>query len=503
MKRQLEQIAKNLHRMSDAEIQKLYDQLSHLDAAAERDRCREDFLAFLKKTWSAPEAFIQGQHHKIVSEAFNRVVRGECKRLIINIAPRHGKSEMGSIHLPAWYLGHNPNRRVIQASHTAELAVGFGRRVRDMVQQTEYQEIFPGFALRADAKAAGRWTTVKGGQYFAIGVGGNVAGKGADLFIIDDSVSEQQALSGDPAVYDTVYQWFLTGPRQRLQPNAAIVVIETRWSQRDLSGRLISRMIKDDDVDKWEVIELPAILPSGKPLFPEYWKLADMLKLKAELPVGRWNAQYQQQPTAEEGALVKREWWKRWTGRPPECEFILQSWDCAQTNNETSDPSACTTWGVFRHPGPKGHDTPHIMLLDAFTERLEFPELKARAFKEYRHWKPDSVVIESKSAGTPLIYELRARGIPAQEYTPTRGNTKLVRVNAVADLFHSGMVWAPETRFADEVIEQFAAFPNGEYDDLVDSSTQALIRYRMGGFVRIHTDEDFEDDFVPRRADYY
>ena len=169
---------------------------------------------------------------------------------------------------------------------------------------------------------------------------------------------------------------------------------------------------------------------------------------------------------------------------------------------QRSDFSACTTWGVFYKPDDDGVTQPNIILLDAHKERLEFPELKKAAMEFYNDWQPDATIVEAKAAGTPLIFELRAMGIPVAEYTPSRGNDKISRVNAVSDLFASGIVWAPGTRFAEEVIEEFAAFPAGDHDDLVDSSTQALLRFRQGGFLRLNSDEEDEPHY-PKRASYY
>jgi predicted phage terminase large subunit-like protein len=409
--------------------------------------------------------------------------------LIINMPPRHTKSEFASYMLPAWFLGKFPNKKIIQCSNTAELAVGFGRKVRNLVDSDVYSKIFPNVALRIDSKAAGRWSTNENGEYFAIGVGGTVTGKGADLLIIDDPHSEQEAAlaASDPSVYDKVYEWFTSGPRQRLQPGGSIVIVMTRWGKRDLTGRVLQSMVERDG-DEWEIIELPAIMPNELPLWPEFWSLDELVKLRNELPLSKWQAQYQQQPTSEAGAIVKREWWQVWEGdRPPPCEFIIQSWDTAFTKNERSDYSACTTWGVFYKD--EDEKDAHIILLDALKERLEFPDLKSRALEMYREWEPDAFIVEAKASGAPLIYELRTMGIPVQEFTPTRGNDKITRINSVADMFASGRVWAPRKRWAEEVIEEMAAFPNSDHDDLVDSATQALIRFRKGGFVRLDLDE--------------
>ena len=476
--------------LPESEHEKLMEQVGEYRAAVDRERAQESFMEYVKMMWPG---FVGGRHHALVAKKFEAVASGKLKRLIINMAPRHTKSEFASYLLPSWYLGKFPEKKVIQCSNTAELAVGFGRKVRNLVGSGQYAGVFPDVNLRQDSKAAGRWATNKGGEYFAIGVGGTVTGKGADLLIIDDPHSEQEAAmaAGNPDVYQKVYEWYTSGPRQRLQPGGTIVIVMTRWGEADLTGRVMKDALQREKGEEWELIELPAILPSGKPLWPEFWSLKELEALKEELPVAKWNAQYQQQPTGEEGAIVKREWWQRWKGeRGPQCEFIIQSWDTAFTKSERSDYSACTTWGVFyRNEDP---NDVNVILLDAYKERLEFPELKAMAHKLYLEWEPDAFVVEAKAAGAPLIFELRRMGIAVSEYTPSRGNDKFVRLNSVTDLFKSGKVWAPETKWADEVIEEVAAFPNAANDDLVDSTTQALIRFRQGGFLRLDSDEKDE-----------
>ncbi len=490
-----------INNLSLDEKEELLTLLEELDDAKSRIKSKKSYLSFVKSQWSA---FIHGDHHEIMAEAFERVAKGELKRLIINMPPRHTKSEFASYLLPAWFLGLYPDKKIIQTAHTAELAVGFGRKVRNLVNSQDYKRIFTDVSLQADSKAAGRWNTNKGGEYFAIGVGGAVTGKGADLLIIDDPHSEQEGASSDINVFNKTYEWYTSGPRQRLQPNGAIVVVMTRWHQRDLTGQIVDASIKRGGADEWEVIELPAILPSGTPLWEEFWKLEELEALKAELPSSKWSAQYQQDPTAEEGALVKREWWRTWEyTEPPDCDFIIQSWDTAFLKNQRADFSACTTWGVFYKEGDDGMLAPNVILLDAYKDRLEFPDLKRLATEKYNEFKPDAFIVEAKAAGMPLIFELRATGIPVQEYTPSRGNDKISRVNAVSDLFSSGVVWCPETRWAEEVIEEFAGFPNMEHDDLVDSSTQALLRFRQGGFIPLYTDEEEEELEPHRRADYY
>jgi predicted phage terminase large subunit-like protein len=495
----MDDLDKLLDGLDPALYDKLLDEVKVYQAAVEREKAQVSFMEYVKMMWPG---FVHGRHHALMAKKFEAIAKGEMKRVIINMPPRHTKSEFASYLLPSWFLGLHPAKKVIQCSNTADLAVGFGRKVRNLVDSEQYATVFPGVKLRQDSKAAGRWATNKNGEYFAIGVGGTVTGKGADLLIIDDPHSEQEAAlaAGNPEIYQKVYEWYTSGPRQRLQPGGAIVIVMTRWGEADLTGRVLQDALKREKGEEWELIELPAIMPSGNPLWPEFWSIDELEALKEELPVSKWNAQYQQKPTGEEGALVKREWWKIWEReRPPRCEYVIQSWDTAFTKSERSDYSACTVWGVFHmDEDPKNVN---VILLEAYQERLEFPELKEKAFEMYNIWEPDTCIIEAKAAGSPLIFEMRRMGVPVQEYTPVRGNDKFVRINSVTDLFRSGKVWAPDTRWAHELIEQMAAFPNAAHDDLVDSSTQALIRFRQGGFLRLNTDE--EDEQVYRRKVAY
>jgi predicted phage terminase large subunit-like protein len=501
---ELQNLEQNLGNLSEAQLRALYEQLDVAVEIKAKENCQENFMDFVHKVW--PD-FIDGAHHKEMANAFERVANGKIKRLIINMPPRHTKSEFASYLLPAWFLGKFPKKKVIQTSHTAELAVGFGRKVRNLVDSDLYKSIFPGVGLQSDSKAAGRWATNQGGDYFAIGVGGAVTGKGADILIIDDPHSEQEAAlsENNPEIYDKTYEWYTSGPRQRLQPGGSIIMVMTRWSKKDLTGQVLKSAMQRSG-EEWEVIEFPAILPDDLPLWPQFWKLQELLALKNELPNGKWMAQYMQQPTSDVSAIIKREWWKQWEDEdPPYCEFLIQSWDTAFLKTQRSDYSACTTWGVFYRPNDRGVDVANIILLNSFKRRMEFPELKQTAFEHYKEWEPDSIIVEAKASGAPLVFELRAMGIPVQEYTPSKGNDKIARLNACADLFASGRVWVPCTAWAEELVEEVASFPSGEHDDLVDSMSQALLRFRRGGFVQLDSDEQDEPKMFKskRNQGYY
>ena len=460
------------------------------------DYSKNNFLYFVKQMW--PE-FIAGAHHKIIADKLEGIATGELKRLIVNMPPRHTKSEFASYLFPAWMIGRKPTMKIIQATHTTELAVSFGRKVKNLLERDDYKEIFPDANLSADSKASGRWDTKAGGMYYAVGVGSNLAGRGGDLIVIDDPHSEQTAMSNSG--FEDAWEWYTGGPRQRLQPGGAIVLVQTRWSQKDMTGQLIKSMAKDPLADQWEVIELPAIMPSGSACWSEYWSLPDLESVKASIPPSKWNAQYQQTPTGEDNAIIPRSWWKRWKKKNvPDLKYVIQSYDTAFTKRETSDYSAITTWGVF---SPEEGGPPGLILLDSKKGRWDFPELKGIALEEYEYWDPDTVIVEAKASGLPLTHELRNTGIPVVNFTPSKGNDKVSRVHSVSPLFEAGMVWAPEETFADEMIEEVAAFPNGEYDDLVDSMTQALMRYRQGNFVNLPSDDWGDEELKETRIRAY
>ena len=489
--------------MSVAEKIELMDMLEERERRASMYNSRKDMLEFAKHVYPG---FKVGPQHRKLAKIFQDVIDGKKKRVIINIAPRMGKSEFSSYLFPAYFLGNFPNKKIIMGTHTAGLSEDFGRRVRNLLDTEEYHEVFPNTEIAADQSAAGKWSTGAGGQYYAAGVGGALAGRGADLFVIDDPHSEQDVKINSRLAFDTAWAWFQTGPLQRLMPGGAIIVIMTRWSKLDLTGRLIEYQTKNPESLPWEIVELPAILNEGsdneKSLWPEQWPLATLKATKASIAPQYWNAQYMQQPTSNNAAIIARTAWRIWEAdEPPRCDYIIQSWDTAFETKTTSDYSACTTWGVFYNE--EENNRPQIILLDAFKDRMPFPELKKIALKHYREWEPDAFIVEKKASGGPLIQELRNIGIFVEETSPSRGNDKITRVNAISDLFASGTVWAPDTRWAREVIEEVASFPNGDHDDYVDTTSQALLRFRQGGFISLESDERDEPQMFRRKTHAY
>jgi len=492
---------KNLEALPDEILKEtllLEEQLKRLET---RELARDKFMAYAKHVY---DGFIEGRHHSIIAEKLELIAQGKLKRLIVNMPPRHSKSEFASYLMPSWFLGRNPKLKIIQATMNTELAVRFGRKVRDLIADPIYAEIFPNTDLKQDSQAAGRWETSAGGEYFAAGVGAAMTGRGADLLIIDDPHSEQDALSA--SAYDTAYEWYTSGPRQRLQPGGTIIIVQTRWSKKDLTGRLLGAQAKDIMADQWDIVEFPAILPSGEPLWHEFWKKEELLKVKASLSPGKWNAQWQQDPTSDDIAMVKREWWQLWEREDtPRLDYIIQSYDTAYSKKETADYSAITTWGVFE---PKENGEQHLILLDAKKGRWNFPELKEIAVEQNEYWEPDMMLIEAKASGSSLADELRLINLPVTTYSPGRrkgggGMDKTTRMHMVSPIFESGKVWYPDERFADEVIEEVASFPNGDHDDYCDSMTMALMRFRQGGFISLQGEEIAEDWFPRRAREYY
>lgn len=464
-----------------------------------QEKASDKFLDFCRYVW--PEMLV-GEHHRIIAEALDRVIAGKCKRLMIAMPPRHGKSQMGSYLFPAYLMGRDPRSKLIVASHTAELAQRFGRMIRNLMEEDKYKELFPNMLLSVDSKAAGRWNTQQGGEAFFIGKGGAMTGRGGDVIILDDILDEQDAMS-DTAMENT-WEWYTSGPRQRLQPNGAIVVINTRWKTDDLSGRLL-KMHGQVKSDQWELLEFPAILPSGGSLWPGFWPIDELEKVKMSIGLKKWNAQWQQQPTNDDGAVLKRNWWKRWKhDEPPECSYVIQTYDTAYSKKETADYSVISTWGVFV---PSADSGPNLILLSVKRGRWDFPELKRVAKDEYRYWNPDNVLIEAKATGTPLQQELRKMGIPVTMYSPggrRSGQDKISRANAVAPILESGMIWYPEQQdWAEEMVEECAAFPNGSHDDQVDAAIMAWMRFRQGNFASLATDEEDEEKQQQEALEYY
>lgn len=498
----IDRISKKLPKDEAAELLAMFEEL---DGRKRQTMAQNDFLTFIA---AIDPNYKFGAHLKRLGNLLMEVEQNVKNRIAVSMAPRMGKSQMISIYYPAWYLGKHPDHKVIVASHTADLAVVMARKVRNLINTPEYKAIFPQTNIAADAKAAAQWNTTKGGEYFAIGVGGALAGRGAHLIIADDPLSEQDIKAGNTSSLDSTYEWFSAGLRTRLMPEGKICVLHTRWHQRDLIGRLIKDSAMNEGGDKYETFEFPAILHEGTPeeksIWPEQWSLEALQQTRSSMHhiMWQWYAQYQQNPTAAEAAIIKRDWIRWWTApNPPRIDFIVQAFDTALTTKERSDFSVCHTWGVFEN---EDDGTQNVILLNKVKGKYEFPELKAMAHEQYKEWEPDSVIVEAKASGQPLIDEMRRSGIFVQDFSPGKGQDKIARLNAVADMFASGHVWFPENAWAAATVEEILAFPAGEHDDEVDTMTLALMRIRKGGLLRLSSDhEDNEPYYVGKRQAYY
>lgn len=504
---EVQQMLDNLDSFSDEEIAEIDKLVEELGIRKRNKTAYDDLIEFCKRM---QDDYIVGRHHRVLADLLMAIEMGDEDRICVNIPPRHGKSQLVSIFFPAWFLGRNPNKKVMMVSHTTDLAVDFGRKVRNLISLDDYKAIFPTVKLAVDSKSAGRWNTNFGGEYYACGVGSALAGRGADLLLIDDPHSEQDVINGNFSVFERAYEWYTFGARTRLMPGGRVAIIQTRWHMDDLTGRVTADMVKNEKSDQFEIIEFPAILdsedddgkPIQKPLWPEFFDLEALLRTKSSMPTFQWNAQYQQQPTAEEASIVKREWWRIWADDdPPDCEYIIMSLDAAAEKHNRADYTSLTTWGVFFNEEEEMHN---LILLNAIKERMEFPELKELAVREYHDWEPDAFIVEKKSSGSALYQEMRRMDLPVQEYTPHRGSgDKMARLNSVADIIRSELCWVPAKRWAEELVEEIAGFPFMSNDDQVDSTVMALLRFRQGGFIRLPTDVWDDEPDIPQRADYY
>jgi predicted phage terminase large subunit-like protein len=483
---------------------------------------RDDLLAFCMLM---EENFIVAPHIRLMADKLMEVYRGEIKRLMIFMPPRSGKSHMTSVYAPAWFLGHIPSWQIIGISHSSTLIEDFSREVRNLVSSDMYQLIFPGVTLRSDSRAANRWHTNHAGIYTAIGTGGKIAGRGANCAFIDDPISEQDAYS--KLKRQSVNNWYPGGLRSRLMPNGRVILTMTRWNEDDLAGSLLKRAQNNEDTDQWDVVKFPAFLSEEEammleearekciaqgllppeyphmkaertywPVLPEYqkrdtglrgWSTEELSTTKANTPPHEWEALYMQRPTAEEGNIIKRRWWRMYEkDDPPRCDYVLMSMDTAYSERETADYSAITTWGIFRDE----NEVANLILLGAQKGRWDFPTLRRKTFDLYNYHEPDAILIEKKASGQSLIQDLRASGVPVLEYQPDKD--KVARAYASTPLFHGGRIWAPtEIGWAEDVMFECSVFPASDYDDYVDTVTQAVIWVKDGSWV-VHPDDEWQ-----------
>jgi predicted phage terminase large subunit-like protein len=374
----------------------------------------------------------------------------------------------------AWYLGRHPDRFVICASYGQELADDFGRKVRNLVSYPLHEAVFPGCRLAEDSSSMRRFNTTTGGSYYAVGRGGPVTGRGAHLLIIDDPLKDREEAQSE-TIRHGLHEWYSSVAYTRLQPGAAIVLIQTRWHQDDLAEWLL----REHPDEHWEVARFPAIAEQdegfrreGEPLWPERFPLPVLDQIRQAIGGATWASLYQQRPAAAEGAIFKRDWWERYAVAP-QLSRVIQSWDTAFKSGRENDHSVCTTWGQ----APAGY-----FLLGLWRGRVEFPELKRRLIDQAKEWNANAILVEDAASGQSLIQELRTTALPI---LPIKADSdKLSRAAAVTPLLEAGKVFLPESSsWLADYLDELAAFPTGAHDDAVDSTTQALnyLRLNSGG----------------------
>ena len=477
-----------------------------------RVRCRDDFHGFVQllAPLVLPEDFKDGRHIRLICDKLMAVERGDIPRLMLMMPPGSMKTVLVNKLFVSWCLGRHPTWQILSVSHTTELSERFGRDVRDLISSDEYEKVFPATVLRKDVRAAGRWYTTKKGVYTAAGAGTSIAGMRANLGILDDVLSEQSARSENDR--RALIAWYPGGFRTRLLPGARVVMVGTRWHHEDLQGWLLEQQGKNKRSDQWEVIKIPALLddegatllglPAGESYWPEMWSTESMEQTKANTSAHDWSALYEQNPTPEEGALFKAEWFKEWPhDAPPNCSYVLMSLDTAFSKRETADYSVVQVWGIFHltQTDSKGIETrvPHMLLLSSKRGRWEYPELRQETQKSYDKFKPDVVVIEKKASGQSLIQDLQRAGLPVREFMPDRD--KISRANAITPILASGRLWVPRRLWGEELIHEALQFPLGGNDDQVDAMSQAVLFMREGFQIGTPEEDSWNQAVAKRR----
>jgi predicted phage terminase large subunit-like protein len=429
---------------------------------------REDLACYALANYPAFELPL---HLDLVVRKLEDVERGEIRRLILSLPPRHGKSLTASTYFPSWYLGRHPDRSVIATSYGQELADDFGRRVRNTIASPLHRTIFPLSKVSDDSAAAHRLNLIRGGAYFAIGRGAAITGRGAHLLLIDDPLKDSEE-ANSPTIRRAVQQWFSTVAFTRLMPDAAIVLIATRWHEDDVVGWLL----RDHAADGWESLSLPAIAEAndplgrveGEPLWPKRYPLETLTSIRRQLGNAAFASLYQQRPAPIEGRMFRREWWRFYSALPTSFTQIVMSVDSAFKTGQENDFSAFTIWGNTRSDG--------VYLLHAWRGRVEFPELKRKVREFAAQWKPNAILVEDKASGQSLIQELK-RDTNLPIIVVKVDKDKITRAAAITPLVEAGKVLLPQAAgWLTDYLDELSTFPSAAHDDYVDSTTQALTR---------------------------
>lgn len=412
-------------------------------------------------------AFELAAHTRAIVDKLEAVERGEIKRLMIFLPPRHGKSLLSTQIFPSWYLGRNPNHYVISASYSQDLADDFGRKVRNLVADPLHTAVFPKCLLSDDSGGMRRFNTTAGGSYFAVGRGAGLTGRGAHLLLLDDLLKDREEANSE-TVRRNLHEWYGSVAYTRLQPGGAIINVQTRWHEDDLGGRLLREQAEDG----WDVLCLPAIADKveifrkeGEALWPDKYPLPALEKIRNAIGSAAFISLYQQRPSAAEGAVFQRSWWRTYSEPPAQIKRVIFSVDTAFKTGTENDWTVCTVWAVTVNG---------FYLLHLWRQRVELPDLKRKLIQLAADWSPNVIVIEDAASGQSLIQELRAgTTLPVRAVSVERD--KVSRAHAVTPVIEAGKVFIPEKApWVESFLDELASFPNAAFDDCVDSVTQAL-----------------------------
>lgn len=411
-------------------------------------KARRGLIAFTKYT---NQLYVPAEHHRLIADRLEAVERGDIDRLMIFMPPRHGKSELASKRFPAWCLGRNPKRQVIAASYNSDLANDFGRNVRNIVGSPEFGEVFGGVGLAPDSSAANRMNTNHGGAYVAAGVGTAITGRGADIALIDDPFKDREEADSERR-RELVWDWYRSTLYTRLMPGAGVVLIQTRWHEDDLAGRLLAH-----EADQWTALDLPAIQSDGTALWPEWYDVPALERIKASIGPREWSALYQQQPQPDEGTFFQRAWFKQWDNLPP--LRIYGSSDYAVTDGG-GDWTVHRVWGVdsndnlYRIAGWRGQ-TPADQWIEAKLDLIEKHKPHA--------WFGEAGVIQ-KAVEPMLLKRMRERKVRCRMEWVSSIHDKATRARGFQARASMGSVFFEPG--AD--LSEFLVFPAGKHDDEVD-----------------------------------
>jgi predicted phage terminase large subunit-like protein len=482
------------------------------------EKYRRSLREFTKAAWPTIEPGVDFQnnwHIDAISDHLEAVVNGDIKRLIINVPPRHSKSISTAVVLPAWAWATQPSKKFLYASYSASLSIRDSTKCRRLIDSPWYQAHFGDkFKLSGDMNQKSRFENSHNGYRLSTSVSGSLTGEGGDIIVLDDVHNVVEADS--TKVREGVLDWWDQAMQTRLNDpkTGAFVIIMQRVHEQDLTGHVLANELGDE----WDHLMLPARYEIGHPtpmrsslgftdprtkegelLWPARFGEKELSVLERSLGSYAAAGQLQQRPSPKGGGILKASWWVPWESEemPKNIEYVLQSWDTAFEAKESSSFSARTTWGVFKNQGVMC-----AIVLEAWFDKVSYPDLRRIAQEAYSEWQPDAVLIEKKASGQSLLQDLRMAGIPVLAYSPDRD--KEARAHASSAMLEDGRIFYPSSRkWAKDLIDICAAFPAHPNDDVVDTCTQAWLRLRKGWFVG-HSEDPEDDEFVePKRITMY